>query len=97
MLGSDPTAVRRVGGEFAGYAALEWALPDLLTRALTLDAEVRAASHPYARTTSTRPPTGLWPSDAPESDERPRARGAQGVAKVAGRLRDKPLRPFAPY
>lgn len=96
MLDSGEANVRSVGGELAGYAALEWALPDLLTRALTLDAEVRSGAASVCATnidTTSNPALAI--GTLQELMEDPDPEVLKAVAKVAGRLRDKALRPFA--
>jgi len=96
MLGSEEADVRSVGGELAGYAALEWTLPDLLAHALTLDAEVRSGVASVCANnidTTSNPALAIETLQRLMNDPEPEVRKA--VAKVAGRLRDKALRPFA--
>jgi hypothetical protein len=96
MLNSTIDDVRKVGGQLAALAALQWNLPHHLTHALTLDSHVRAgvAGMCSAMVDQTSNPdlaietlTGLM------NDKEHEVRAA--VASLAPRLRDKKLRPFA--
>ncbi|WP_305686242.1 hypothetical protein [Microbacterium sp.] len=96
MLDSEEANVRSVGGELAGYAALEWALPDLLTRALALDAEARSGvASVCANNIDTTSNQALAIQTLQKLMHDPEPEVLKAVAKVAGRLRDKALRPFA--
>ena len=96
MLDSEEANVRSVGGELAGYAALKWARPDLLTRATTLDAEARSGVASVCANnidTTSNPALAIETLQKLMQDPEPEV--LKAVAKVAGRLRDKALRPFA--
>ncbi|MGJ9420900.1 hypothetical protein [Aeromicrobium sp. CF3.5] len=96
MLDSEEANVRSVGGELAGYAALEWALHDLLTRALTLDAEVRSGvASACANNINTTSNQALAIETLQKLMHDPEPEVLEAVARIAGRLRDNALRPFA--
>lgn len=96
MLGSEDTNVRTFGGELAGYAALEWARPDLLTRAMTLDAEVRSGvATVCANNIDTTSNPAVAVKTLQELMQAPEPEVLTSVASVASRLRNKALRPYA--
>jgi hypothetical protein len=96
MLSSDFAEVRKVGGQLAGLAGLEWGLADLLATAR--DAQEPAARAGVASSCAHRLPftsnqnmAGITLRQlADDPDETVR----DGVAEVAGALRGHPLRPF---
>ncbi len=96
MLDSDSAEVRKVGGQLAGLAGLEWRLNDLLATAR--DAQHPAAREGVASTCAHRLPFTSDPDTASatlqllanDPDEKVRA----AVAEVAGALRGQALGPF---
>lgn len=96
MLHSTQVDVRRAGGGLAGFAALEWARPELITSVLGLDSSVRCGvaqvcANNFDRTTNPTLAAHTLRALMHDIDEGVRAE----VANIAGRLRDKSLRPFA--
>ena len=96
MLNSTIDDVRKVGGQLAALAALQWNLPSHLTHALTLDTHVRAGvavmcaaifDHTSNPGLAAETLTGLM------NDEEDEVRRA--VASLAPRLRGLKLRSFA--
>lgn len=96
MLLSTQTDVRRAGGELAAFAALEWARPRLMARALSLDSWVRrgvaqVCANNFDRTTNATLATKTLGTLMHDTDQDVRAE----VSNIAGRLRERPLRQFA--
>lgn len=96
MLSSEYAEVREAGGRIAAFAALEWDRPELMHQALAGDLHVRKG---VAQVNVQRVDCTSNTALATETlirlmdDEADEVRDA--VARVAMRLRDHPLRPFA--
>lgn len=96
MLNSTIDDVRKVGGQLATLAALQWNLPDHLTNALTLDAHVRAGVGAMCSAMfdhTSNPDLAIETLIGLMDDEEGEVR--KTVARLAPRLRGKALRPFA--
>jgi len=96
LLNSPIDDVRKVGGQLAALAALQWKLPGHLSRALTLDTHVRAGVAGMCSAMvdhTSNPDLAIETLIGLMNDEEDEVRKA--VASLAPRLRDKKLRPFA--
>lgn len=96
MLNSTIDDVRKVGGQLATLAALQWNLPDHLTYALTLDTHVRTGVAGVCAAMfdhSSNPELAIATLIGLMHDEEDEVREA--VASLAPRLRGEKLRPFA--
>lgn len=96
MLNSRDPEAREEGGRLAAFAALEWGLPALMTRALAGDPGTRKGAAEVCANRIDRTMNIELASSTLVNlleDDEPGVREA--VAELAAHLRDKPLRPFA--
>ncbi|MDX6292734.1 MAG: hypothetical protein QOH50_1809 [Kribbellaceae bacterium] len=96
MLNSEDPEAKRGGGQLAATAALEWGHLELLTAALSFDSWVRGGvaavcANNFDKTSNADLATQTLATlmHDPDIDVR------KSVAKVAPRMREEPLRPFA--